>query len=151
MNIKRDSTADDNDNMSINYEKKNKIKQIYFKNNESKRLFEIDFTRACCCIGIIIFHYFCHATKPQIKFLYFSSNAVYGFLYVTVFFSISGIVLFNRYSKIKSLKSFYFRRWKSIFPPFYLCYFYFFIKTVFYSKEKNFIFNAIYQIIFLHF
>lgn len=135
MNIYQTSKS----NMLINFEKK---KQINFKQNEKRRLIEIDFARGCCCIGIIIFHFFCHAVKPKIKFLFITSNADFGFLYVTVFFSISGIVLFNKYSKIKSLKYFYFRRWKSIFPPFYLSYFYFSIKTIFYLRKTQFIFKC---------
>ena len=110
--------------------------------NKIKRIYEIDFARACSCIGIIIFHYFSHAIKPQIKFLYISANSGYGFMYVTVFFSISGIVLFNKYSKKFSLIQFYFRRWKSIFPPFYISYFFFFVKTILYYKNKKFIFKC---------
>lgn len=140
MKRKQDLVVDDN--IPINYEGKKEKKQFYFTKNKNKRLFEIDFVRACSCLGIIIFHFYAHIFKPQIKFLYYSPNSSYGFLYSTSFFAISGIVLFNKYSKIESLKSFYFKRWKSIFPPFYLCYFYFFYKTIFYLKEKNFIFKC---------
>ena len=110
--------------------------------NKLKRIYEIDFTRACSCIGIIITHYFSHAIKPQIKFLYISANSGYGFMYVTVFFSISGIALFNKYSKKFSLIQFFFRRWKSIFPPFYISYFFFFVKTILNCKNKKFIFKC---------
>ena len=95
-----------------------------------KRLSGIIFARACCSIGIIIFHFFCHS-KGNFKFLYFTPNSSWGFMYVTSFFCISGCVLYYNYPKVNSLKYFYFKRWKSIFPSFYICYSYFFLKNVF--------------------
>lgn len=61
-------------------------------------------------------------------------------MFVTSFFSISGAVLFYNYSKVKSLKIFYFKRWKSIFPSFYICYIYFFLKNVF--KYQTLFYNG---------
>jgi peptidoglycan/LPS O-acetylase OafA/YrhL len=61
---------------------------------------------------------------------------------VTVFFAISGMVLYHNYSYIHSFKSFYFKRWKSIFPAYYLCFLFFFtrnvikMKKVFYKGNK---------------
>lgn len=103
---------------------------IDLKKKKSKRIPEIEFTRACCCLGIVVFHYFCRA-KGNFKFLIKTANSPFGFIYVTSFFNISGAVLYYNYPSIKSIKAFYFRRWKSIFPSFYICYFYFFLRNIF--------------------
>ena len=100
------------------------------KNLNKKRIPEIIFTRACCSLGIVIFHYFCRS-KGNFKLLFKTSNSNFGFIFVTSFFSISGAVLYYNYPKIKSFKSFYFKRWKSIFPSFYICYIYFFLRDLF--------------------
>ena len=90
----------------------------------------IIFARACCSIGIVIFHFFCHS-KGEIKLLLLTANSSWGFMFVTAFFSISGTVLYYNYPKLYSKRSFYFKRWKSIFPPFYICFILFFIKNIF--------------------
>jgi len=90
----------------------------------------ISFTRACCAIGIIIYHYFCHSNS-SFSFLYTSANSDWGSLFVTVFFAISGAVLYYNYPQNFSLKLFYYKRWKSIFPAFYMCFLFFFLKNVF--------------------
>ena len=95
----------------------------------------VDFVRACSTIGIIIFHYFCHIKINKYTFLFVTKNEVWGALFVTVFFSISGMVLYHNYSTIHSLKTFYFKRWKSIFPAYYLCFLYYYLKNVFYTKK----------------
>lgn len=98
--------------------------------NSRKSLLGIIFARSFCAIGIIIFHYFCHS-KGKFKLLYSTANSSWGYLFVISFYSISGNVLYYNYSKIQSLKTFYFKRWKSIFPSYYICFTYFFIKNVF--------------------
>ena len=52
-------------------------------------------------------------------------------MFVTSFFCISGAVLYYNYPKIISLKSFYYKRWKSILLPYYICFLYFFSRNVF--------------------
>jgi peptidoglycan/LPS O-acetylase OafA/YrhL len=99
------------------------------------RLISIDFVRACSTIGIIIFHYFDDIKISDFYFLYYTKNFSWGSMFVTVFFSISGTVLYHNYSKMYSLRAFYFKRWKSIFPAYYLCFFFFYLKNVFYKKK----------------
>ena len=91
------------------------------------KILPIIFVRAICCMGIVIFHYFCHS-KGNFKLFYVTANSSFGFIFVTSFFCISGVVLYHNYPKIKSIKSFYFKRWKNIFPSFYICYIYFFFR-----------------------
>lgn len=100
------------------------------KEKIKKKLSGIIFARSFCSLGIIIFHYFCHS-KGKFKTLLSTANASWGLMFVTSFFSISGTVLYYNYSKISSLKTFYFKRWKSIFPAYYICFLYFFLKNVF--------------------
>ena len=94
-----------------------------------ERLQGIEFARACSIIGIIIYHYFCYSLGT-FKFLFLTANGAWGDLFVTVFFVISGAVLYYNYPRITSLKTFYFKRWKAIFPPFYLCFLPFFFLDV---------------------
>lgn len=104
-----------------------------------KKLSEIIIARACCSIGIIIFHYFYHS-KGNFKLLYKTANSNWGFLFVTCFFCISGSVLYYNYPCVNSIKNFYYKRWKSIFPGYYICFIYFFIKNVF--KYHKFFYNG---------
>ena len=109
---------------NIQLKRKNKIEGIIF-------------ARSCCSIGIVIFHYFCHS-NGTFKFLYRTANTSFGFLFVISFFCISGTVLFHNYPKTNSIKVFYFKRWKSIFPSFYLCYLYFYLRNIFRYKKQIF-------------
>jgi peptidoglycan/LPS O-acetylase OafA/YrhL len=103
---------------------------IYSKNQQNRRIPEIIFTRACCSLGIVIFHYFCRS-RGNFKFLFRTSNSNFGFIFVTSFFTISGAVLYYNYPKIISIKTFYYKRWRSIFPSFYICYSYYFVRNLF--------------------
>ena len=90
----------------------------------------IIFTRTCCSIGIVIHHYFVYS-KGSFKLLQKTANSSFGFIFVTSFFCISGFILNYNYQKIVSVKKFYYKRWKSIFLPYYICFFYFYLKKVF--------------------
>ena len=117
-------------------------------NIKRKRLEGIIFARVYCSIGIIIFHFFGYS-KGNFKFSYTSANCDWGFMYVTTFFCISGSVIYYNYSVIHSLKLFYFKRWKSIFPSFYICYIYFFLKNavkyhrLFFRRSCSYLFLTI--------
>lgn len=118
--------------MENNYENNHISKK---KKRISKQyLSGIIFARACCSIGIVIFHYFCHS-KGEFKLLFSTANSSWGYMFVTVFFSISGTVLYYNYPKVNSKRYFYFKRWKSIFPPFYICFIIFFFKNIFIHRK----------------
>ena len=100
-----------------------------------KRINGIDFARSCCTIGIITFH-FAIKSNSKLRSLFFkTANSGFGFMFVTSFFSMSGAVLYYNYPKVTSLKIFYYKRWKSIFPSYYLCFIFFFMKKVFYFHK----------------
>ena len=99
--------------------------------NRSKRVFELDFARCICALIIIAFHYACHTENEKKLLFTLPYGRSYGDLAVTVFFILSGAALYCAYPNIKSIKQFLFKRWKSIFPMFYLCYLYYYLQNVF--------------------
>ena len=108
------------------------------KNISKKNIKGIIFARALCCLGIVFFHYF-SKNNGNFKLVRKTANSTFGFIFVTSFFCISGTVLYYNYPKIISLKTFYFKRWKSIFPPFYI-YYLFHLKEIL-PLKKNYIKN----------
>ena len=99
-----------------------------------QRLPGIIFTRVLATIGIIFFHFFYHSNSST-KLLFQTESSFFGYIWVTCFFAISGSVLYYNYSKNFSLKSFYFKRWKSVFPIFYLSWLFWY--TVVAISRKN--------------
>lgn len=92
-----------------------------------KQIGELNFIRAFSALGIVIYHYSCHVKYREFLPFFEYANDGWGNILVTVFFMLSGLLLYLNHSKLSSLKEFYFKRWKSIFPTFYLAYGFFFI------------------------
>ena len=111
-----------------------KIKILKDENIIKKKIPGIIFARAICSLGIVIYHFFSHS-RGDFKLLQNTANTSFGFIFVTTFFCISGYVLKKNYSRILSFKAFYFKRWKSIFPSYYTCFFYFYLQNVFYRRK----------------
>ena len=104
----------------------NNISIIKKNNIRKQRCQGIIFARVCCTLGILLFHYFCHS-KCRFKLLFNTANSQFGFIYVTSFFCISGTVLYYNCPKVVSIKIFYYKRWKSIFPSFYIIFIYYYM------------------------
>lgn len=90
----------------------------------------VDFVRAVCTVGIICFHFAC----------YWGGNGTFvngdwGHVLVTIFFMISGGMLYSNYKVLTSVREFYYKRFKSIFPSFYLSFLCFFGGNVIVSKK----------------
>ncbi len=102
------------------------------------RIDSLSFVKAVCCIGIVIYHFTCHLQSgvltPFVRF----ANGDLGPICVTVFFAVSGALLSYRYSDGIQLSKYYVNRWKSIFPMFYLAYFYYWIQYVLSNKTPFF-------------
>jgi len=113
-------------------------KEVVDNTQKKERLPGIVFARALCSIGIVIHHFFIHSQSPA-RILYTTANSLWGFIFVTCFFAISGAVLYYNYRN-PSLKIFFYRRWKSIFPPFYLVFLYFHIGDA--LKRKKFFYKG---------
>lgn len=111
----------------------NQERKQEFKTN--MRILGMDFIRAVCTIGIVVFHFSC-VTASDFKPFYRFANGGWGEVFVTMFFMLSGAALYYNYnSRQISLKEFYYKRWKTIFPAFYLTWFIFFIYKVITSKK----------------
>lgn len=100
----------------------------------NKHFSQINFIRFVCCIGIIIYHYSFYTANKSTFFQYISGSNM-GSIIVTIFFIVSGFVLYCNNNKIDSLKEFYYKRFKSIFPSFYICWFVFYLINV--VKVRN--------------
>ena len=76
----------------------------------------IDFLRALCALGIVLFHFYCHTPDGLPRLFYSYANGSVGNTLVNVFFIISGYALYLNNPEIKDLKAFYKKRFRSIFP-----------------------------------
>ena len=94
---------------------------------ESKKLYGLDLLRGIAGYGVAITHYF-YFVQEKINFEY------YSFIFVEIFFVLSGFVLSNQLIKVhkdkNNIKTFYFRRWfRTI--PLYL------VALIFYTAISN--------------
>lgn len=98
-----------------------------------KHLPGADFLRALCTLGVVTYHFSCTLIYYNINcnphILYRFANGNWGLVFVTMFFMLSGALLYKNNSTIMSYKSFYVKRWKSIFPMFYMAFLIFYIPT----------------------
>ena len=100
------------------------------KENKKGNIPEITFVRAFCSIGIVIYH-FLAGSRSGIEFMHNYPNGTWGAAYVTAFFVISGVVMYRNYSRISSVGRFWYKRFKSIFPMFYIAYIFCFLESLF--------------------
>ena len=75
---------------------------------------QFDLIRAISCIGIVLFHFSVEYGRPRF-FSDFGNGITYGDIYVTVFFFISGALLFYNYREVTDLRAFY-KKSNSYFP-----------------------------------
>ncbi|MCI9446064.1 MAG: acyltransferase [Lachnospiraceae bacterium] len=83
-----------------------------------KRDYRLDVIRAVAILMIFTFH-FCSAIGNKGVF-YGYANGGWGSVGTTMFFILSGFLLGTKYHANISIKNFYWKRWLSIFPLFYL-------------------------------
>lgn len=86
------------------------------------RIPAFDFIKAIAAIGIVCFHFGCHALNLSWLVNLPNHRGDWGGVFVVVFFAVSGSLLYLHHSKIDSLWRFYKRRWLAIFPAFYVAY-----------------------------
>ena len=94
------------------------------------RIWECDFIRAICAIGIILYHSACYSAAENYHFLPPLSSGNWGNTLVTIFFVLSGAMLYKNNKQIDSVGRFYFKRWKSLFPMFYIAFLGFYLLNV---------------------
>jgi len=100
------------------------------KARKKHKLYEICLMRVLCALGIIVYH-FNGRSACNIKIFDRIANGFWGPILVTIFFSISGAVLYYNYNGSFNIVRFYYKRWKSIYPAFYLCFIYLYLQNVF--------------------
>lgn len=97
---------------------------------KKERLFYLDFIRTIATISILLTHFnaIYIFSYPEQSDKAVITSRVFG-LYigdfgVSLFFIISGAALMYIYGEKMDLKTFYYKRFKSIFPMFWLAYFF---------------------------
>ena len=70
---------------------------------------QFDFIRAIACLGIVLYHFAAEYGWLDI-FSNYVGGVTYGDIYVTVFFFISGALLFYNHSEVDDLKLFSFKK-----------------------------------------
>lgn len=109
--------------------KQNLIHTSKISSNNLQKIQSIIFARAISCLGIVVYHYFEHG-KGNYKSYFRIANSNIGLMFVTVFLCISGTVHYYNYPRINSIKRYYYKRWKSILFPYYICIIYVYILIV---------------------
>lgn len=90
-----------------------------------KRIRELDVLRVLAMLFVITYHFgFEYASRgiPAFNFLRLTSNYDFGNVAVTIFLMLSGGLLYKKYGVVPkgSLKEFFVKRAKSIYPPFWI-------------------------------
>ena len=79
----------------------------------------IDFIKGICALGVLLFHFEGHYTA---RYLSFFSKYFNGGILVTVFFMVSGALLWYHYADRLNLKDYALKRWKGIYPMYYIAF-----------------------------
>lgn len=112
-----------------------------------ERIDSFDFMRSITAFIIVIYHFagICYSTPQFADFplLYQHANGVWGeCTSVNIFFMLSGASLFYNHEKVhvKDLKTYYFRRFKGIFPMFYMIWLFLFYQQA--AERHNLFYNG---------
>lgn len=100
------------------------------------KILEFNFIKAISAIGIVAFHFYTESGNLNLL----PGNYSWGGIFVTIFFLVSGALLYYNYNEPKNLKLFYFKRWKSIMPDFYVAFLCLYGVQV--IKNGNFFYNG---------
>ncbi len=92
---------------------------------QKKRIPSLDFVRLMCTLGIIANHFAIssgNALMKKLLYTYPNGYGSVGYTFVTVFFLLSGGVLYYSNKRPVSVRKFLFKRWKAIFPSYYIAF-----------------------------
>lgn len=108
---------------------------------KKERLFYLDFVRAIAAISIVLTHYnavFLYAGTPEKAVITLNVSNIYiGSWGVSLFFIISGAALMYVYQEKCELKSFYKKRFFSLYPMFWIAYAIAFLYLFYVNKGVN--------------
>ncbi len=90
------------------------------ENQKKEHIISCDFIRAVCAFGIVLYHYSVHIDDANLRAFFQFRQIEWSDVIVTIFFILSGAVLYYNYPVLTSLKGFYYKRWKSVYPFFYM-------------------------------
>ena len=86
------------------------------------RIKELDSIRGIACLMVVLFHY---TTRYSISFNTQKTTALldfkYGGLGVSLFFMISGFVIYLSINNVKDAKTFFIKRFIRLYPIFWIC------------------------------
>ncbi len=97
---------------------------------KKQRIFGFDLVRAVCALGIVAYHFSGHLASVAYRPFYAYQNGTWGMLLVPAFFALSGASIVINNPQIPSLRSFYYKRWKALFPMFYLAFSFYYLQNV---------------------
>ncbi len=106
----------------------------------TKHDYSIDLIRVLGAIGIILLHYYHYIDTRIVFYNHYYQNGDFGNVIVYIFFMISGAMLYYNNGEIKSIKLYYYKRFKSIFPMFYFVFITLYIYTV--IRTGNFLYGG---------
>lgn len=85
----------------------------------------ITFVKAISCLGVVCAHFFPHMTNMDTNQILYYANGYWGGGWVQCFLIASGFLLHYHYSDHLDLKTYAIKRWRGIFPMFYIAYLFF--------------------------
>ncbi|BCZ27903.1 acyltransferase [Claveliimonas bilis] len=104
--------------------------------SSQKKILEFNFIKAISAIGIVIFHFAVGIGNVELL----PGNYPWGSVFVTIFFMVSGALLYYNYKKPENIKLFYYKRWKSLIPDFYVAFLCVYAVQVF--QNRSFFYNG---------
>ncbi|HIV17122.1 MAG TPA: acyltransferase, partial [Candidatus Alectryocaccobium stercorigallinarum] len=84
----------------------------------NNKIVEFNFIKAVSVIGIVAFHFAVETGRLDML----PGKYPLGGVFVTIFFMVSGALLYYNYNEPENIKLFYYKRWKSVMPAFYVAF-----------------------------
>ena len=101
---------------------------------KKEKINSINFIKAICALGIISAHFSHYLINRNFLIFYSFANGGWGSVFAQIFFIVSGALLFYNYEDELKIKTYYKKRWVSIFPTFYMAYILVFVTRIIKNK-----------------
>lgn len=103
---------------------------------KKKKVFYLDFIRVISMVIIVTYHFFVHFAENNITGVNIT-NGIWGQVGVAMFFMLSGASLMYNYKEKLNLKEYAIKRFKGIYPMFWIAYGLLFMYLFLVSKNPN--------------